>query len=305
MIEVQDRNRMEMSQRERDILKVMQPVLDGKRTQAEAARLLKLSVQHVRRIQKKLEEHGDAAIVHGLRGKPPNHQHDPALRTKVLRAYQKRYRDFGPTFACEKLADKGLVVGVETLRRWLLKEGLGERRRKCDPHRSRRPRRNCFGERVQMDASIHDWLEGRGEEIVLNYYDRRRHGSALGPLLSRQHGRNAHGSAGSMAAEVRSAAGSVHRPAQHLRAARERPTTGRSRCQNAVRASVGGVEHRVNLCSLSTSQRTGRAFVRHSPGSVCQGTASGQGQDVRGGQRSVGEVGTRAQPTIRQACSPT
>ena len=167
MIEVQDRNRVSMSQRERDVLKVMQPVLDGKRTQAEAARLLKRSVRQVRRIQQKLDAGGDAALVHGLRGKPSNHQHDAQLRQKVLKAYRARYPDFGPTLACEKLAAEGLHVGVETLRRWLLAEGLWERRRHRDPHRSRRPRRSCFGELVQMDASIHDWLEGRGEEVVL------------------------------------------------------------------------------------------------------------------------------------------
>ncbi len=167
MIEVQDRNRVEMSQRERDVLKAMQPVLDGKRTQAEAARLLKLSVRQVRRIQQKLKTRGDAALVHGLRGKPSNHRHQPDLRRKVLKAYRARYPDFGPTFACEKLAAEGLHVGVETLRRWLLAEGLWEQRRHRDPHRSRRPRRGCFGELVQMDASIHDWLEGRGEEVVL------------------------------------------------------------------------------------------------------------------------------------------
>lgn len=167
MIEVQDRNRVEMNQWERDILKVMQPVLDGKRTQAEAARLLQLSVRQLRRIQRKLEAHGDAAIVHGLRGRPSNHQHDPAFRKRVLNAYQKRYRDFGPTFACEKLAEEGLHVGVETLRRWLVMAGLWERRRQRESHRSRRPRRSCFGELIQMDASIHDWLEGRGEDIVL------------------------------------------------------------------------------------------------------------------------------------------
>jgi hypothetical protein len=156
-----------MSQRERDVLKVMQPVLEGKRTQAEAARLLDLSVRQIRRIQEKLEEGGDAALVHGLRGKPSNHQHEPKFRTKVLGIYQKRYHDFGPTFACEKLAEEGLEVGVETLRRWLLEANLWTRRRHRDPHRSRRPRRSCFGELVQMDASIHDWLEGRGEELVL------------------------------------------------------------------------------------------------------------------------------------------
>ena len=41
---VQEEDRIAMSQRERDVLKVVQSVLDGKRSQAEAARLLKLSV---------------------------------------------------------------------------------------------------------------------------------------------------------------------------------------------------------------------------------------------------------------------
>ncbi|MBO0699844.1 MAG: ISNCY family transposase, partial [Zavarzinella sp.] len=55
----------------------------------------------------------------------------------------------------------------ETLRRWLLAAGLWERKRHRDPHRTRRPRRACFGELVQMDASVHEWLEGRGESAVL------------------------------------------------------------------------------------------------------------------------------------------
>lgn len=167
MIGVQDRTRVEMSQRERDVLKVMQPVLDGQRTQAEASRLLQLSVRQVRRIQHKLQAKGDASLVHGLRGKPSNRRRDPKLKQQVLQAYRARYADFGPTFACEKLAADGLSVSVETLRRWLMAEELWARRRHRDPHRSRRPRRGCFGELVQMDASIHNWLEGRGETVVL------------------------------------------------------------------------------------------------------------------------------------------
>ena len=165
--EVQYQDWVEMSQRERDVLKVMQGVLEGKRTQAEAARLLKRSVRQVRRLQRKLLEQGDAALVHGLRGQPSNRQHDSAFHRQVMQAYRRSYRDFGPTLACEKLAAEGLEVGIETLRRWLLAEGLWQRRRQRDPHRSRRPRRSCFGELVQMDASIHDWLEGRGETMVL------------------------------------------------------------------------------------------------------------------------------------------
>ena len=167
MVEVQDRDRIAMSQRERDVLAIMRGVVSGDRTQAEAARLLKKSIRQVRRLKCKLKAKGDGTLVHGLRGKPSNRRLDAKLRTRVLAAYRRKYHDFGPTFACEKLADEGLKVSVETLRRWLLAEGLWERKRHRDPHRSRRPRRSCFGELVQMDASIHDWLEGRGETLVL------------------------------------------------------------------------------------------------------------------------------------------
>jgi hypothetical protein len=145
----------------------MHAVLRGERTQAEAARLLDKSTRQVRRIQRRLQADGDAALVHGLRGRPSNHQPDPQLRQAVLAAYRLRYADFGPTFASEKLAREGLHVGAQTLRRWLIAEGLWQRQRRRDPHRSRRPRRACFGELVQMDASIHDWLEGRGPQVVL------------------------------------------------------------------------------------------------------------------------------------------
>jgi hypothetical protein len=105
-----------MSQRERDILKVMAPVLQGERTQAEAARLLGLSVRQIRRLQRKLEAPGDAALVHGLRGQPSNRRLKPDLRQKVLQAYRAHCADFGPTFACEKLAEQGLSVSAEALR---------------------------------------------------------------------------------------------------------------------------------------------------------------------------------------------
>src|SRR5271169_4304642 len=166
-IDVLTTDRIAMSQKERDVRKILHGVLQGDRTQAEAARLLGFTARHVRRLQRRLQTDGDQTLVHGLCGRPSNHRADPALRRAVLEAYRQRYADFGPTFACEKLADEGLLVLPQTLRRWLIAEGLWQRRRQRDPHRSRRPRRDCFGELVQIDASIHDWLEGRGEQAVL------------------------------------------------------------------------------------------------------------------------------------------
>jgi transposase len=164
---VQQEDRIEMSQRERDRLKVLHGVKEGQFTQAKAAELLGLTARQVRRLQERLAERGDAGLVHRLRGQPSNRQLDAKLRRQVLREYRQRYADFGPTFACEKLAEQGLHVSPATLRRWLLAEGLWERQRRRDVHRQRRPRRACFGELVQMDTSLHEWTEGRGEDMVL------------------------------------------------------------------------------------------------------------------------------------------
>lgn len=160
-------SRIEMSQHERDVLAVMNRVLLGERTQREAAGLLHVSERQVRRLQRRLEAEGDGAVVHRLRGRPSNRQLGGKLREQVLEVYQKELSGFGPTLASEVLRERGLIVSPDTLRRWLTASGLWERHRRRDQHRSRRPRRECFGELVQMDASIHAWLEGRGEEMVL------------------------------------------------------------------------------------------------------------------------------------------
>ena len=100
-IDVPAPDRIPMSQKERDVLKIMHAVLTSERTQAEAARLLDRSVRQVRRLQRKLEAGGDAAILHGLRGRPSNHQAPTQHQRAVLAAYRRRYADFGPTFASQ------------------------------------------------------------------------------------------------------------------------------------------------------------------------------------------------------------
>ena len=75
---------------------------------------------------------------------------------------------FGPTLAAEHLAaEDGLQVDAETLRRWMLAEGLWSRERRRRRHRRRRDRKEHFGEMVQMDGRFHAWLEERGPEGCL------------------------------------------------------------------------------------------------------------------------------------------
>ena len=117
-------DRIAMSQRERDRSRVLHSVLEGQRPQGEAARLLRLTPRHVRRLLRRLQQGGDAGLVHGLRGQPSNRRKNAKLRRRVVQVYRKDYHDFGPTFAAEKLAERGLVVSPVTLRRWLLAEDL-------------------------------------------------------------------------------------------------------------------------------------------------------------------------------------
>jgi len=117
-------DRIEMSAREREVLKVMSGVLRGERTQREAARLLRKTERQVRRIQRRLEAEGDRGVVHRLRGRPSNRRFQPELREQVLEAYRHDDSDFGPTLASEKLRERGREIRPDTLRRWLLQAGL-------------------------------------------------------------------------------------------------------------------------------------------------------------------------------------
>ena len=91
------------------------------------------------------------------------------MREHVLALIRERYADFGPTLACEKLRERhGHRLSVETLRQWMIAQGLWQpRRRRHARIHQRRPRRPCFGELVQIDGSPHDWFEARGARCTL------------------------------------------------------------------------------------------------------------------------------------------
>ena len=87
-----EKDLISMSQRERDVLKVMSAVVKGDRTQVEAARLLGRSVRQIRRLAGRLRAGGDGVVVHGLRGKPSNHRVDEAVRARAVTAGNRYLR---------------------------------------------------------------------------------------------------------------------------------------------------------------------------------------------------------------------
>ena len=159
------------SQREVKRVQVIQAVIEGRVRQRHAATVLDLSVRQVRRLVKRVRADGAAGVCHRSRGKASNRRIAPRRKARVLKLFQTRYADFGPTFACEKLAEReGLTLSAETLRGWLKAAAIPYPTRKPRPHRHWRARRAHRGELVQMDGSHHAWLEERGPACVLMAY---------------------------------------------------------------------------------------------------------------------------------------
>ena len=162
---------LNMSQKELVRLHVIKKAIEKAITQKAASEQVGLSERQVRRHVKKLKEFGDEGILHGGRGRKSWKKISEDERSKIMKIYKKRYWDFGPTLATEKLEEeRGIEISRETLRKWLIAEGLRPKQRKRKKHRQKRERKRHFGDMVQIDGSHHDWLESRGPRLVIMGY---------------------------------------------------------------------------------------------------------------------------------------
>jgi len=165
---------LRMSKKERNRKSVFEEVSGGRRSLREAAKCLGLSYRQCRRSYKRFRAQGDAGLVHRSRDRPSNRGYPASFKARVIARYEERYASlkFGPTLAAEKLAEEGLAVPAETLRRWLQAEGHAPWRRRHGACRERRERKEHFGELVQMDGSHHRWFGSkRPEACLMNMVD--------------------------------------------------------------------------------------------------------------------------------------
>jgi len=167
-----------MSRHELERAEVMGRVKSGDLPLKDAAAVLNLSYRQTKRVWRRYREGGAEGLKHGNAGRASNRGKPGKLRRRVLSLIRRKYSGtegerFGPTLAAEHLAEEDdLVLDHETLRRWMLEEGLWSRRRKRNQHCQRRERKPHFGELVQLDGSFHDWLEERGPRgCLMNMVD--------------------------------------------------------------------------------------------------------------------------------------
>src|SRR6267378_729032 len=158
-----------MSEQEFSRLEVLLRVQSGRLRVTDACVLIGLQRRQVFRLLRGLKQDGATSLLSKHRGKPSNHRLPAEVRTLALSIVRERYPDFGPTLAAEKLAEHhGCSVSRETVRGWMITDGLWQdrRHRLPSPHQPRR-RRDCLGELVQIDGSEHAWFEDRGAPCTL------------------------------------------------------------------------------------------------------------------------------------------
>lgn len=160
-----------MKQTELKRLELVKKAIAKEVSQLEISKLIGISLRQVQRLVKRFKELGNKGIIHQGRGKASHRRISEIAKAKVLKVYECRYKDFGPTLASEKLKEhEKIKVGRETLRKWLRENGYEAARRRRRKHRQWRERKEYYGQMIQMDGSHHDWLEGRGSRLVLMGY---------------------------------------------------------------------------------------------------------------------------------------
>ncbi len=142
-----------MSERDIQRISVLSEIRTGKRSVGSAAAVLSISVRQVRRLLKRLEAGGGAALAYRARGRP-NNKIASGIRDYALALIRERYPEFGPTLAAEMLVrHHGLTVSRETLRQWMAGTDLWLARRQRRTFHHPRSRRKTLGELIQIDGA--------------------------------------------------------------------------------------------------------------------------------------------------------
>ncbi len=148
---------------------ILQECIAGRLHNGPAAEKLSVTVRQLKRLKRRFQAGGAAALAAQKRGRPSNNRIPDATKARALDLLRQQYADFGPTLAHEKLTElHHLALSRETVRQLMITQRLWK------PHRAKRAvvhqlreRRAQRGELVQLDGSPFDWFEGRAPACTL------------------------------------------------------------------------------------------------------------------------------------------
>ena len=160
---------MDLSQKQLQRIVVIQKAVEGHLKLDEAADVLQRSRRQVQRLKQRFKAEDAGWVLHGNTGRIPANRVSEEIREKVIQLARGKYAGFNDSHFHDKLMrEEKLLVSRSTIRRILRHAKLSSPQKRRPPkYRSRRARRAQEGMLLQVDASWHDWLEGRGPKLTL------------------------------------------------------------------------------------------------------------------------------------------
>lgn len=161
-----------MSKKEVKRISIVERVAKGEMKQNKASNELNISIRQFRRILRRYRDSGVSGLIHKLRGCVSNRRLSIDNEAKILTIVRKKYYDFGPTLASEKLLENNNIkISKEKLRQIMIKYDIWKPKKKIIKKVFHlRKRRKQEGELVQIDGSYHSWFEDRAEHCCLIVY---------------------------------------------------------------------------------------------------------------------------------------
>jgi transposase len=142
---------------------VIVKAIDGQITWMAAAQIIGVTDRQMRRIKRRCEEGGLAAVVDQRGGRPRRRRIAVERVREICRLKREKYPDFSVRHFYEHLVEREGIQGISyswTLR--LLEEaGIVQRASARGKYRRRRERRPMTGMLIHLDASTHGWIAGQ------------------------------------------------------------------------------------------------------------------------------------------------
>ncbi|AVP49006.1 ISNCY family transposase [Williamsoniiplasma luminosum] len=209
--------RQEVNYMERNAAEIIQGVVNKDVTKQKASVALKCSIRTINRKIQKFKNEGVNGFVHKNCNKPSNQSLSEMLKQKIIKLRKEKYHDFSYQHFWEKLEkDEQIKITYKTLVRlleehflvspyikratkkklklkleektkqnpWELETLLAEEILDNKTVHPLQPRKEFFGECVQTDASIHNWIPD--EKWALHAFIEEATGMVLSAYFDKQ-----------------------------------------------------------------------------------------------------------------------
>ncbi|MDR1099365.1 MAG: ISNCY family transposase [Treponema sp.] len=171
-----------LNEREKYRKKIIMHGINGIMTNKQISMSLMITVRRICQIKAKYRKEGDAAFIHGNRGKAPVNKTNEAIKRQILDTKEtvmdgvKIFEEVNFCHFAEILSEEyNIKVSGKTVAKILKEKGYQSpkkhRKKETKKLHLMRPRKESMGELVQADGSPFDWLGDGNQYCIQGFVD--------------------------------------------------------------------------------------------------------------------------------------